>query len=253
MTDISASNTWAADALFAVAVSRRSRSATFTSKGAFSSITLIPAKKSAFYEKLIRRIVSTEQFDELDKCNLLCRPCHGAWTNQRLRGKMKITLPLPDGRLITRKFTHHGMILVRDGKPTIYAFADNPQDLQTYAYSLGTGRQVFRAGFELERQLARLMLATRRRKFLHVWDGLGVVFRIQRLDANHMRYEQNVRFTLMKFVGAVDENSPPHFWVRNGKAIVRGQGIKKKGVVRGEIEYAAIEQGIARRKAKNTA
>jgi len=75
-----------------------------TSKGAFEFNHIDPAQKSAIYEKMIRRVASTEQFDELDKCNLLCRMCHAVWTNQRLKGKVQITLQLPDGRIIKKKF-----------------------------------------------------------------------------------------------------------------------------------------------------
>jgi hypothetical protein len=217
-----------------------------TSKGAFEFNHIDPAQKSVIYEKLIRRIVSTEQFDELDKCNLLCRICHAVWTNQRFRGEMRLCLTLPDGRVITRKFRHHGMVEIKDGKPTIYAFADKPQHIEPYAYALGTGRQYFRAGFELQKQLARLMLATRRRKFLRVWDHKGLVFKAERIDGHRMRYEQSVRFLLFKFEGRADEKSPPSFWVRNGKAIIRGRGLKRKGGVTAEIAYEAIERGLRR-------
>ena len=35
-----------------------------------------PAKKDPNYNNLIRRHISTEQLDELDKCVLLCSNCH---------------------------------------------------------------------------------------------------------------------------------------------------------------------------------
>ena len=201
---------------------------------------------------MIRRVVSTDQFDELDKCNLLCRMCHAVWTNQRFRGKIRLSFTLPDDRVVTRKFTHHGMIEIKDGKPTIYAFADTPQRLEPYTYRLGTSRQIFRAGFELEKSLLKLMLATRRRKLLHIWDQKGLVFQAVRLDASRMRYEQSVRFDLLKFAGAVDERTPPHLWVRNRKAIVKGQGVKQVGDLKCEMEYAAIERGLAAMAANDT-
>src|SRR4051812_25410231 len=54
-----------------------------TSKGTFEFNHIDPSQKSPIYEKLIRRVISAAQLDELDKCNLLCRVCHGIWTNQR--------------------------------------------------------------------------------------------------------------------------------------------------------------------------
>jgi hypothetical protein len=215
-----------------------------TSKGAFEFNHIDPAQKSAIYEKLIRRVVSTEQFDELDKCNLLCRMCHAVWTNQRFRGVMRLSLTLPDGRVVTRKFGYHGMVEIKEGKPTIYAFADVPQRIEPYAYALGTGRQYFRAGFELEKSLAKLMLATRRRKLLRVWDQKGLVFQAVRIDVDRMRYEQCVRFALLKFEGREGEKTPPHLWVRNGRVIIKGRGVMKRGGVTGEIAYEAIERGL---------
>jgi hypothetical protein len=216
-----------------------------TSKSAFEFNHIDPAQKSAIYEKMIRRVVSTEQFDELDKCNLLCRMCHAVWTNQRLKGEAQLTLQLPDGRIIKKKFGHHGMLEIKNGQPHAYLFADNPQHLKIYAYSLGTGRQIFRAGFELEKHLVRLMLATRRRRFLRVWDQKGLVFQVERIDTSRMRYEQSVRFALFKFEGRADKNTSPYVWIRNGKAIIKGRGVERKGGVNGEIEYAARERGLA--------
>jgi hypothetical protein len=72
-----------------------------TSKSAFEFNHIDPAHKSAIYEKLIRRVVTSEQFDELDKCNLLCRMCHAVWTSQRFSGKLRITLTFLNGRTIT--------------------------------------------------------------------------------------------------------------------------------------------------------
>jgi hypothetical protein len=216
-----------------------------TSKGVFEFNHIDPAQKSAIYEKLIRRVVSTEQFDELDKCNLLCRICHGVWTNQRLEGKALLTLELNDGRIIKKKFGMHGMVEIKNGQLHPHLFPDNPQHIEPYAYALGTGRQFFRAGFELEKQLAKLMLATRRRRFLRVWDQQGLVFQVARVDRERMHYEQLVRFALLKFAGRSNEKSPPHFWVRSGKAIIRGRGVKQKGCVNGVMEYAAIERGVA--------
>jgi hypothetical protein len=134
---------------------------------------------------------------------------------------------------------------VKNGQLHGHLFADNPRHLEPYAYSLGTGRQIFGAGFGLEKSLSKLMLATRRRRLLRVWDRKGLVFQAVRWDAARMRFEQCVRFPLMKFEGRANEKSPPHLWVRGGKVIVKGRGVQKLGVINCEMEYAAIERGLA--------
>ncbi len=178
---------------------------------------MIPA---GYFDRAIRRA---------DKCNLLCRMCHAVWTNQRFKGKLRINLEFTNGRKISRRFAFHGMVEIKNGQPHLYVFADNPCHLAPYNYSLGRGRQIFRAGFELEKQLAQLMLATRRRRFLRVWDSQGMVFQAERVDSTRVRCQYLVRFLLWKMEGSAEKGSEPHFWTRNGKAIIKGRGVKKKG------------------------
>jgi hypothetical protein len=219
-----------------------------TSKGYFEFNHIDPTQKSKIYEKMIRRVMSTEQFDELDKCNLLCRGCHAVWTSQRFRGNVRINLEFRDGRRISRKFPFHGLIEVKNGQPVSHTFPDNPCDLAPYSYSLGKGRQYSRAGFELEKQLLHLLLATRRRRFLRIWDGQGLVFQAERIDPAQVRYQYLVRFPLLKFAGCADKGKKPHLWGRNGKLIIKGQPIKKKGAIEHYVEYASIERGLAQKK-----
>ena len=194
---------------------------------------------------MIRRVVSTEQFDELDKCNLLCRMCHAVWTNQRFKGKLRIDLELTNGRKISKRFAFHGMVERTNGQQILHVFADDPCHLAPYTYALGNSPPLMRAGFELEKQLAKLMLATRRRKLLRVWDSQGLVFTAERVDRSLMRSRFIVRFPLMKFAGMLDAGKKPHFWVRNGKMIAKGHGVKNIGMVENYIKYESIERGLA--------
>ncbi len=120
-----------------------------TSRGAYEFNHIDPSQKSPIYEKLIRRVISAAQLDELDKCNLLCRICHGIWTNQRLNGKLQVTIALPDGWVVKKRFRHHGLMEFKKGKPKIHLFADEPCHLEVYGHSLGSSRRVCRVGFEL--------------------------------------------------------------------------------------------------------
>ena len=158
---------------------------------------------------MIRRVVSTEQFEELDKCNLLCRMCHTVWTNQRFKGKLRINLEFTNGRKISRLIAFHGMVERKNGQLIHHLFADNPCHLAAYTYALGNSRPLTLAGFELEKCLAKLMLATRRRKLLRIWDHQGLVFEAQRVDTSLMRSHFVVRFPLMKFAGMLDKGKAP--------------------------------------------
>ncbi len=225
----------------------------FTSKGTFEFNHIDPSQKAPDYSKLIRRVVSTTQLDELDKCNLLCRLCHGVWTNQRLTGSLSFTHTLPDGRTVTKDFLNHRMIESYKGKPRIFLFADNPANVDVYEYKLGDGACVVRVGYELECELAELLLATRHEGTLRIQDRKGLVFKADRVGDSKLRSEVSVRFPIIKFEGKPDKPGDPHVWARNGKMIIDGQRVSDKGAISYEMEYAPIEQGLAEKAAKESA
>lgn len=86
-----------------------------TSKCTFEFNHIDPSQKSPSYEKLMKRVPSTAQFDELDKCNLLCRVCHGVWTNQRLKGTITLPIVTPNGRVESHSIPFHGILELRRG------------------------------------------------------------------------------------------------------------------------------------------
>ena len=119
-----------------------------TAKGAFEFNHIDPAQKSKIYAKMIRRVVSSEQFDELDKCNLLCRMCHAVWTNQRFKGKVRINLEFTNGRKINKLIACHGMVERKNEQLIHHVFADNPCHHAPYTYALGNSRPLMCGGFE---------------------------------------------------------------------------------------------------------
>ena len=224
----------------------------FTSKGAFEFNHIDPGQKHPDYSNLIRRVVSATQLDELDKCNLLCRGCHGAWTNQRLTGSLSITQTLPDGRTVTKDFLRHGLIEMKRGKPKLHLFADHAANVDVFEYKLGAGKAVVRVGYELEGDIPGLLLATRSEGTLGIWDTKGQVFKADRLDDSKLAVEFCVRFPIMKMEGKPDKPGDPHVWVRNGIMIIDGQQVSDKGVMSVEMEYAVIERGLVEKAARES-
>lgn len=215
-----------------------------TSKGTHDFNHIDPLQKSPIYDKLIRRVISAEQLDELDKCNLLCKICHGIWHNQRVKGVATVTTKLPDGRVVKKRVRHHGMMEIKNGKPRLHFFADEPCHLGVFMYRLGGGRAVYRLGFELEKDLQRLLLATRRRRTLAIWDAKGLVFKADRLDSARLKFAFLVRFSVGKCEFRTDDPNYSHVWVRCGKMIIKGRGVRDTGQVSGEMGYATLERAL---------
>jgi hypothetical protein len=218
------------------------------SKGIFEFNHIDPAKKARDYDNLIRRRLSAPQLDELDKCNLLCRVCHGVWTNQRLTGKMSLTQTVPDGRLVVNEFRHHGLLKMKNEQPNLYIFPDEPCPIEIYDFRLGNGDSTIRMESELARELPELWLATREHGTLRIADQKGPVFKAGRIDESNLHFDFLVRFPIIKFEGKPDQPGDPHVWVRNGKLIIEGRRVSTTGTIGVDMEYAAIERGLARKK-----
>lgn len=82
-----------------------------------------PSLKDPNYDNLIRRrVISTEQLDELDKCVLLCDRCHNALTAQNIQGTLELVVRLGNRKasqlfkcqLIVNKKTRHITFLTAD-------------------------------------------------------------------------------------------------------------------------------------------
>jgi predicted HNH restriction endonuclease len=67
-----------------------------------------PTKKDPNYENLIRRDISTEQLDEVDKCVLLCRNCHGIVHQQNINAKVIVHV-MVEGRKMSQEFIKSGL------------------------------------------------------------------------------------------------------------------------------------------------
>jgi hypothetical protein len=65
------------------------------------------------------------------------------------------------------------------------------------------------------------------------------------LYSDEIRHLESYAYRLRNS-GRVDENGEPVIWMRNGKAIIKGVGVRTNGVVTIEASYASLEAGINR-------
>ncbi len=68
-----------------------------------------PDDKDPEYKNIIRRVLSTKQLDEVDKCVLLCRKCHGILHAQNINAELEFTSKV-DGQKATQRFK--GQVIV---------------------------------------------------------------------------------------------------------------------------------------------
>ena len=212
------------------------------SRGCFEFNHLDPSRKDPNYQNLIRRTLSSEQLDELDKCVLLCCECHAIFHAQRLHGNMTITTTLADGSVKKEDVNFKGIFDF--ALPKIHLFTDDQSVIGLYHYQIGNDEIETRLARELEESLLDLTLTTRSGKILRVWDSEGLVYTAAREDANDCKVLFNVRFPLVKCEFHSDQPEHTVLWVRNGSIVERKRHIRKTGIVSLILEYSEINKNL---------
>ena len=101
------------------------------------------------YKNIIRRVLSTKQLDEVDKCVLLCRKCHGILHAQNINAELVIT-SIVDDQKATQRFK--GQMIV-DLKENNFAFLTNERMLLIpYHVEIGSTKPRTLFGVQLEKE-----------------------------------------------------------------------------------------------------
>ncbi|HLN30858.1 MAG TPA: hypothetical protein VK395_24170 [Gemmataceae bacterium] len=202
-----------------------------------------PDKKNPDYDNLIRRNISTEQLDELDKCVLLCNQCHGILHGQNIVTTMTIRV---DVRGQTAEQTFKGQVIFDKVDNRLAFFTDDELLILPYWLILGddSARLIF--GKDLKDVLmSQWVPLTRERGPLVVLnekrEGL---FGARRLDDEHVEIEHDCRFSLLPM--QVDPPTKDQtIWFRNGLAIVRKGtevAIHSSATCKGVLAYEALRK-----------
>jgi hypothetical protein len=200
-----------------------------------------PATKSDDYDNLIRRTLSREQLDEVDKCVLLCVECHKALHAQNITGQAHLVLNLPGNRNVEQTFKGQFLFDLQantqsfftDEQPLIfpfYAFRGRAEPELLTGLDLGNGRFI---------QLVSETRETERLAFKGMDNQYLMI--VRKLDNESFRLQYNVRFTYVKFEFR-DSEGTPLAWVRNGTAIQREGMVMKEGWLNSVVEYRTPEQ-----------
>jgi hypothetical protein len=182
-----------------------------------------PSKKHPDYDNLIRRVLSTEQLDEVDKCLLVCSNCHGIFHGQNLKATLSFLLRWQKK---TYEQTVSGVLMIDKGTSTWSFFSDEEVLFLPYKVSQGGRRPRHYFGRELKPKLIPFLLETERFSPLVIRDHKDKVL-LQARDMGNGNAEMvmDIRFHLMPTQLFVDVDQPG-WWVRNGVAVgVEGEVI----------------------------
>jgi hypothetical protein len=209
-----------------------------------------PEKKHQNYDTLIRRFVSTEVLDEVDKCVLLCSICHGVLHGQRGQGTLTIT-NVVRGKKLSQ--TINGQIIMQlplneSEKPKIGFFSDEKINILPYRVYCGGKRPKILTSGELEQdnRLLRFMFETKNgQQFeLRNLDG-NWLLHVERADDELLKVTARFSFSLNK-AELFGDDGEPAVWVRNGRALVNRKGtIGTEGQYSLHVAYLELEKALS--------
>lgn len=190
------------------------------------------AGKTPNYTTLIRRILSTEQLDEVDKCILLCRQCHGILHAQGLAGRVEFTVNVA-GETATQ--TLNGQLIL-DMKERRAKFLTNERVLVIpYQLRLGDQEPQLYFGTALEKEGVLLAefrnLPQIRRLRVMAYRNDRVLMDVEHIGGNKMKMTLDVGFPVLTSELCGDSEDDPMIWLRNGVGLTRDGEVIYNGTV----------------------
>jgi hypothetical protein len=192
-----------------------------------------PSKKRADYRNLIRRVISTEQLDELDKCVLLCRLCHGVVHQQNVRAEVVVSVWAGEHSCEQRL---KGQLIHDRKRKTATFLTDEKVLLHPYRVYAGDAAPRILFGTELRNgQMAALMRKIDAFKTLRVssWSDDPLVDIVSAGNGKVVG-EVNIAFPVFSFELYRDAADPVFLWIRHGIGLTRTGDVIHGGVLKYE-------------------
>lgn len=199
-----------------------------TIKRVFQFHHVDPETKNDDYENLIRRSISAEQLDELDKCALLCSFCHGLVEETGIDMSLRLVAEV-EGRRCEQVMRGQGLF---DRLERHLRFVTNER-VKLTPYWVQLGRAPRHLEYEIELtdggSLVRYLreIETHRRIILRSWQDGRVMLAAGYLKCGSVR----VCYQVACPVFACDLHGETNVWTRNGYHLTDDGDIGEEGIV----------------------
>jgi hypothetical protein len=189
-----------------------------------------PSTKSADYDNLIRRVISTEQLDELDKCVLLCRVCHGVVHQQNITAEVIVRVHAGE-RTCEQSFKGQ-LIYDRTSKSATF-FTDEKVLLHPYRVYAGDAAPRILFGSELRNgEMASLMRSIKEFKTLQVSSWRNAPLMEMVCDANgKVICKVDISFPILTYELHEEADNPVFLWIRHGIGLTRNGDVFHGGLL----------------------
>jgi len=191
-----------------------------------------PDEKAKGYKNIIRRNISTEQLEELDKCVLLCRQCHGILHAQNMAGTMEISVNI-NGKTVSQIL--EGQFISDHMDKKITFISNQRLLLERYRVIIGNDPEILLCGIELEKDnfLVSLLKEVDASKELKIYsiNGNRLLMKVSYVKDGEIELSQAVDFPV--FIMELCENNAdsPCLWLRNGLILNKDGTIRSEGMI----------------------
>jgi len=197
----------------------------------------IPSLKSPIYDNIIRNTISTEQLDELDKCILLCKICHGILHSQNISIKLILNVEVGDKK-VTQELMGQGIL---NRKEKHLKFLTN-QKLLVKPYLLQRDSEAHEIifGKDLEENSTFLSNLFGAKNF-HIcrifnYKKTEEFFTATKIDNSTLKISHNIKFPYFQYELVPDDKDIDYLWIRNGFALTKDGDVVTNGTLDYELE-----------------
>lgn len=196
-----------------------------------------PDTKDPSYENLIRRKLSAEQIEEVDKCTLLCNQCHSIIHAQNVTAKLQLTVSL-EGRDVSQTFD--GWV-VCDAQDKTFTFVTNERfRLQPCVVAFGCGKSLKLCAIEIEKpqHLVSWMHNVKELGGVNIFgrSAEDLLMRIEHVGPKKVKVTQKLGFPVTTMNMATGGNNKDNMWLRNGFVLKDNGEIHTSGTFSYECE-----------------
>lgn len=189
-----------------------------------------PVTKHKDYNNLIRRNITSEQIEEIDKCVLLCKQCHGIIHAQNIKGTLKISKKI-DNRIVSQKFNGW---FIADKMDKLLTFITNEKYLlEPCVVIIGKTEQVLCVleidSTYLEDLLQNISVYKVIEVFSLVDDRL--LLRIEPIAEKKIKVTQSLGTSIFSLDFEVFNSETSFIWIRNGIMLTKEGEIRTNGEI----------------------
>jgi hypothetical protein len=189
-----------------------------------------PTTKDKEYRRLMQQRLSRRQIDEMDKCVLLCRNCHGLVHAQSIRGQLTLSIDFR-GRIVSQ--TVAGWAKVDRVDKTISFVTNERYKLHPCRVHFADGTDLYLTAGEVGSRVFDWMRQMTKIEELRVFrlrdDKL--VYSMKSVGVGTISFQHLIQFPIVEIEYHEDDEPREVIFLRNGFAMMKSGEVLSAGTV----------------------